>query len=242
MIPSADAERLPQGNYRYSGTVLLRRDASGSSQSLLLLLRDLGLCWVSAPGANGRKGRFGGATEPFVWAEFCLYQSANGMYLQSAEVREDFLAVRSDPKLLLTAMRCYKRVKQTLMVGHESNQSLIILWNAMLALSAGCAAELAEFRFCWRLLRYLGQAPSLLECCGCGAPLKEELGWSQDGLLCSACGASAAPPGALADLQRAALLEQDRFVEWAKRPRQKKYLGLFSEQTKKLIIFFADLS
>lgn len=243
MISAYEADKLAQGYYTYSGTVLLRRDSSGSSQSLLLFLRDLGMRWVSAPGATGKKSRFGGATEPLVWAEYHLYQSTHGLYLQNAEVREDFLRIRSDRRRLLTAMRCYKRVRQILMEGHESNQILILLWNAMLSLNANCPAEVTEFRFNWRLLRALGLAPSLLTCSECGSTLKDELNWSPDGLLCGRCkntGTMAGQPAnTLADLQKAALLGQANFLEWSVRQVN---CNFFSEHMKKLIRFFANFN
>lgn len=193
--------------------------------------------WVSAPGASGKKTRFGGATEPLIWAEFHLYQSANGLYLQNAEVREDFLSVRSKPARLLTAMRCYKRVRHILMAEHESNQILTILWNTMLALNEKCPESIVEFRFNWRLLKALGLAPSLQTCSECGSHLKEELCWSQDGLLCARCKnmPDSLPQNALINLQRAVLLDQARFVGWSKQQSQDSF---FSENTKKLLIFF----
>lgn len=209
--------------------------------SLLLFLRDLGMCWANAPGSAGKKNRFGGGTEPLVWAEFHLYKSVGGLYLQNAEVKEDFLAIRSDPKRLLAAIRFYKRTKQILIIGHAGNDILKILWNAMILLNKNCPVEIVEFRFNWRLLKALGLAPSLRNCCECGAALKNELSWSGDGLLCIRCRQTAAKPspGILTSLQRAALLDQPSFVEWAKSQTQYSF---FYEHTRKTIIFFTKFS
>ena len=244
MISAYETSKLPQGYYTYGGTVLLRRDTCGSSQSLLLFMRDIGMRWVSAPGATGRKNRFGGAIEPMAWAEFHLFQSVKGLYLQSAEVREDFLAVRSSPKRLLASMRCYKRVKQTLMAEHESNQILVILWNTMLAFNENCPEQIVEYRFNWRLLKALGLAPSLQSCCECGLPLGEEPRWSSNGLLCSRCGSGTAnkPVRELLDIQRAAMLDHHRFVQWAKKQTYNDNMNFFGEYIKKLIIFFTNFS
>lgn len=244
MISAYETDRLRQGYYTYGGTVLLRRESSGSGMSLLLFLRDLGMRWVSAPGAAGGKSRFGGATEPLVWAEYHLYQSSGGLYVRNAEIREDFLQIRSDPKRLLTAIRLYKRIKQILVAGHESNQILTILWNAMLSLNENCPADAVEFRFNWRLLRTLGLAPSLQSCCACGARLKDELQWSGDGLLCARCGGQAGEgrEEALGDLQRAAMLDQRSFVEWSKKRAEYAGCGFLKEHSKKIMIFFANFS
>lgn len=242
MISGYETDKLQQGYYTYSGTVLLRRESSGSGMSLLLFLRDLGMRWASAPGASGKKSRFGGTIEPLVWAEFHLYQSVNGLYVQTAEVKEDFLFIRSDPKRLLAAMRFYKRIKQTLVAQHESNQLLTILWNVMSALNENCPIDITEFRFNWRLLKALGLAPSLQSCCECGAPLKDELNWSEDGLLCARCKGTAAPPGALKCLQRAAMLDQGSFITWSKKQTEYTECNFFREQSKKLVIFFSKFS
>lgn len=237
MISACETDKLPQGYYRHSGTVLLRRDSSGNGQSLLLFLRDLGARWVFAPGAAGKKPRFGGAAEPLVWAEFHLYQSAGWLYLQNAEVKEDFLPVRTNRERLLTAMRFYKRIRQILLAEHESNQILTVLWNAMLALNEACPCGIVEFRFNWRLLRVLGLAPSLRTCAGCGSLLGGEPRWSRDGLLCARCGGAdgASRSGALQELQKAALLDQRRFIEWS---REQTACSCYKEQAKKLLIFF----
>lgn len=245
MISAYETDKLPQGYYTYSGTVLLRRESSGSGMSLLLFLRDLGMRWVNAPGASGAKSRFGGATEPLVWAEFHLYQSAGGLYVRNAEIKEDFLSIRSDPKRLLSAIRLYKRAKQVLIAGHESNQILTILWNAMLSLNENCPQDIVEFRFNWRLLKTLGLAPSLQSCCACGARLRGELNWSEDGLLCAKCGGEdggTRQEEALRDLQRAALLDQRSFVEWSKTRAEYVKYGFFKEHSKKIVIFFANFS
>lgn len=243
MISAYETDKLPQGYYTYSGTVLLRRESSGSGMSLLLLLRDLGMRWVSAPGAAGKKSRFGGATEPLVWAEFHLYQSTGGLYLQNAEVKEDFLSVRTNAKKLLAAALFYKKTKQVLIAGHESNQILTILWNAMLSIGENCPEDIVEFRFNWRLLKALGLAPSLRSCCKCDSPLNDELNWSENGLLCAGCaGAKPQPQGALASLQRAALLEQRSFVVWSKKQTEYTEYKFFREQSKKIVIFFSKFS
>lgn len=244
MISAYETDKLPQGYYTYGGTVLLRRESSGSGMSLLLFLRDLGMRWVSAPGASSGKSRFGGATEPLVWAEFHLYQSAGGLYVRNAEIKEDFLQIRSDPKRLLSAIRLYKRIKQILVAGHESNQILTILWNAMLSLNENSPPDIVEFRFNWRLLRALGLAPSLQSCCVCGARLKGELKWSVDGLLCARCGGKEVPTREeeLRDLQRAALLDQHSFTEWSKLRAEYAGCGFFKEHSKKIVNFFANFS
>lgn len=242
MIAAYESDRLEQGYYRQTGTVLQRRDSSKEGQSLLLFMRDLGPRWVNAPAASG-KNRFGGATEPLVWGEFNLYQSPKSLYLQAAEVKEDFIALRDSPLKLTTALKFYKRLSRVLMTGHESNQILTLLWGTLILLKENCPVDSVEFRFTWRLLKGTGLAPSMQSCVNCGAKLCGAAFWNGDGLLCEACGSGLGKTALLREtlkmMQLAALLDHDKFMEWS---RLNESPEIFKEQTKKLITLFSDFS
>lgn len=240
MISSFEIEKLPQGYYKQVGTVLQRRDSSGEGQSLLLFLRDMGPMWVSAP-ASKTKCRFGGATEPLVWAEFDLYQSPARLYLQGAEVKEDFISLRSSADKLKSALKLYKRLSKTLMVGHESNNTLTLLWSSMLLLKENCPVDIVEYRFTWRLLKEAGLAPSLQYCVACGSKLDDGAVWTNDGLICGACSGPCKTDldtESLRSLRLAALLNHEKFIEWS--GSQEKF-DLYSYELKKLVTFFTDI-
>lgn len=239
LISAAESDRLPQGTYSQAGTVLQRRDSSGEGQSLLLFLRNMGPLWVSAP-ASKTKCRFGGATEPLVWAEFNLYQSPTRLYLQSADVKEDFISLRSSAEKLKTALRFYKRLAKSLMVGHECNNTLTLLWSSLVLLKENCPADIVEYRFTWRLLRESGLAPSLQYCVKCGCRLEDGASWTKDGLACITCsGGALRGPAAedLRELRLAALLEHNKFIVWS---ASQKKSALFTDELKKLVTFFTD--
>ncbi len=242
MISPFETDKLAQGYYTQTGTVLQRRDSSREGLSLLLFLRDMGPRWVNAPAASS-KNRFGGATEPLVWGTFDLYQSPNKLYLQGAEIKEDFLALRSSPGQLMTALRFYKRLSKVLLVGHESNQILTILWGAMLLLKEKCPVEIVDFRFTWKLLKAVGLAPSLQHCVNCGSHLQEKTLWCSDGLLCAQCSADnrnkQISSEELRSLQASALLDQEKFIEWS---HAQKSVEIYNEQLKILITFFTDFN
>ena len=240
MISSFETEKLPQGYYKQVGTVLQRRDSSGEGQSLLLFLRDMGPMWVNAP-ASKTKCRFGGATEPLVWAEFDLYQSPARLYLQGAEVKEDFISLRSSSDKLKSALKLYKRLSKTLMVGHESNNTLTLLWSSMLLLKENCPVVIVEYRFTWRLLKEAGLAPSLQYCVACGSKLDDGAAWTNDGLICGVCSGplkNDLDAEGLRCLRFAALLNHEKFIEWS--GSQEKY-DLYSDELKKLVTFFTDI-
>lgn len=240
MISPIETERLPQGYYKQVGTVLQRRDSSGDGQSLLLFLRDIGPMWVSAP-ASKTKCRFGGAIEPLVWAQFDLYQSPSRLYLQGAEVKEDFISLRSSAEKLKSALKLYKRLSKTLMVGHESNNILTLLWSSMLLLKKNCPVDIVEYRFTWKLLKESGLAPSLQYCVNCGAKLDTGARWTSSGLICGAC----AGPNkfdldteGLKSLRFAVFLSHDKFIKWSELQEKS---NLFYDELKKLVTFFTDM-
>ncbi|MDL2297928.1 DNA repair protein RecO C-terminal domain-containing protein [Synergistaceae bacterium OttesenSCG-928-D05] len=240
MIQPYEQDKLQQGYYTNIGTVLLRRDSSREGQSLLLFLRDLGPRWVNAPGASGGKNRFGGATEPLIWAEFNLYQSPKSLTLQSAEVKEDFLSLRGQPEKLLTALRLYKHLPKMLIVGHESNNLLTLLWASLVCLKENCPPAAVEFRFFWRVLQEQGLAPSLLTCSECGTKLENGAAWTPDGLKCTKCAATAdIDAETLLILRRAALLKHEQYLQWTD---AKNYSAIFKEASKKLLSFFANFN
>lgn len=241
MISSLYTDKLKQGYYTQTGTVLQRRDSSGQGQSLLLFLRDMGPLWVNAP-SSSTKSRFGGATEPLVWGEFNLYQSPNKLYLQGAEIKEDFLSLRNSNEQLMTALRFYKRLSRVLMVGHESNQILTLLWGSLVLLKDNCPGDVVDFRFTWKLLNLIGLAPSLNQCVRCGERLESRVSWCSDGLICVRCLSGQygkeLEPGTLICMQAAALLDHNKFIEWSCSQRNNE---IFLKQVKKLITFFSDI-
>lgn len=234
------SEKLPQGYYKEVGTVLQRRDSSGEGQSLLLFLRDMGPRWVSAP-ASKTKNRFGGAIEPLVWAEFDLYQNPSRLYLRGAEVKEDFLSLRYSALKLRSALKLYKRLSKTLMVGHESNNILTLLWASMLLLQENCPVDIVEYRFTWRLLKETGLAPSLRHCVKCGAKLDSSAAWTKDGLVCESCTAPNKidlDAKALRSLRLAVILNHEKFIEWSKSQEKSTF---YSDDLKKLVTFFTAM-
>lgn len=232
-------ERLPQGYYRKTGTVLLRRDASREGQSLLLFMRDFGPRWAGAPAASSRN-RFGGGTEPLVWGEFSLYQSPTKLYLQGVEVKEDFLSLRSDPKALLCAMRLYRLTARETPADCENDALLRMLWSAMIQLKEKAAPYIAEFRYMWKLMDLFGIAPSLELCSSCGELFKNGAVFTQDGLLCPRCAGTSAVIGmeALAEMRAAAALPHDNFIVWSRLPHKKE---TFTLNLKKLSPFFRNM-
>lgn len=236
ILPASETELLKQNYYTASGTVLKRKAGLKGSQSLLLFLKGFGIVWVTAPSVSS-KNRFGGASEPMVWSVFTLYKSPNRFYIKSAEVKEDFLSVRTTPAKLAAAVELYRMIPKLLYAEHENDEALKLLWNCMLLLEQGMSAEAVKFRFYWRLLRQLGIAPSLTHCVNCTAELKTDCFAISDGLLCKQCAAGGReiPKDKLLAMQKAALLPQEEFMQRASETDS----SLFAKESEYLISFFS---
>ena len=241
MIPYLENEKLAQGYYSETGTVLRRKDSVKGGQSLLIFLRGLGPRWVNAPSG---KNRFGGATEPLVWGTFNLYQSPSMLYLQGAEVKEDFISLRNSRDSLLAALRIYKQTAKILMDTHTSDNILNLLWSTMVQLSTSSFVQAVEFRFIWRLLNLLGTAPSLQNCVCCGAVIDGTSFWTDDGLKCNKCLLKTAGNYSeinIADLQllqKTALLGHDSYLVWSQKQTDNM---VYLVHTKKLMTFFDNV-
>ena len=228
-------EKLNQGYYKQSGTVLRRSDSLKEGSSVLLFLRDLGPRWVSAPQSSG-KSRFGGGTEPLVWGVFDLYQNPSRLYLQGALIKEDFLMLRKDSGKLLAATRLYKNVQKALITACPNNAALNILWNAMLLLSLNCSPDAVEFRFYWRLLNSAGLSPSLYACTVCGGLVRGACVFADDGISCPSCGkGDFVTTEELSYLRRAAMLKRTDFIAWQEKCDDFKNLRYYAN---KLLTFF----
>lgn len=237
-----DTDQLPQGNHRAYGVVLRRKEGSRRSQELLLFLKGMGTRWVSAPGAEGAKNRFGGGTEPLVWGLFDFYQSPRRLYLKSVDVREDFLEIRQSVKKLSTAIDWCKLLAKNIPTGHECDDLLALFWGSLKNLTFDIDARLADLRFVWRWGSLWGLAPSLENCCACGASIVSsedaEVTRSEDGLCCLRCGSSRLsigdlspiPFAVLQEIRHAAMLPRDKFLIWAEKltPETIKALGEYT--------------
>ena len=210
--------------------MLRRKGGSSNSWDILLFLSGIGSVWVNAPGADGAKNRFGAGTEPMIWGEFHLYQSANRLYLKGVEVREHFWSIRKSRGSLTAAVKWLGAVAATLPLGLESDSLLSLLWWSMKNLSVGVSPILLDVRFAARWCGIWGRAPSLSECALCGKspdPGAHPCHMTSAGLVCGSCRANLNAVRDIAfykeissvtayELKCSAMLSKDNFFAWAK--------------------------
>lgn len=235
MINKLNTEKLDQGSYVLSGTVLRRKDSIKSRQSLLIFFKEIGPRWVFSASPKEKNGLNG--VEPLVWGIFHIYQSPKSITLKSCDIKADFLTIRQAPAKLMTAIEIYALLNKHVYLDHEDDETLQLLWNAMLQIEQTQEMDLVVYRFVWRLLNRVGNAPALTHCSKCGATLKNEpVGWSPDGLLCPKCASiQELTANDLYQMQCAVGLAHNEFISWTKKNHATRNI---KKITKKMLTFF----
>ncbi len=177
---------LPQGHTRQLGVVLRSGISGEGGKTLLLLLKECGMVWTTAPGAASGRSRLSGVTEPLVWGYFTLYRSPRRIYVREVDVREDFWSLRQNREKLQAALGICADAARFSLPETPPNELLPILYWTLKALEAGTQPAAVRLRFLYRWGRALGIAPSLDRCSACGKPARQGL-LTLQGLVCASC-------------------------------------------------------
>ena len=188
---------IPQGFYRKLGVVLKSRRQGEQGKSLLVLLKELGPVWVTAPGASSGKSRMSGTTEPLVWGYFTLYRSTKRIYVKEIEVQEDFWSLRQEGPKLAAAIRICATIVRHALQDHPHDDLLPLFYWSLKALEGGSPADAVEFRFLFRWCSAQGLSSELDRCASCGTPVRQGL-LTSEGLTCGNCLANVRCQGGLA--------------------------------------------
>lgn len=188
---------IPQGFHRKLGVVLKSRRSGEQGKNLLVLLKEIGPVWLTAPGAASGKSRMSGTTEPLVWGYFTLYRSPKRIYVKEIEVREDFWSLRQEGKKLASALRICAMIVRHALQDHPQDELLPLFYWSLKALEEGSPADAVEFRFIFRWCSAQGLSPELDRCASCGNPSRRGL-LTTEGLTCGICLANVHRQGGLA--------------------------------------------
>jgi len=188
---------IPQGYYRKLGVVLKSRRSGEQGKNLLVLLKELGPVWVTAPGAASAKSRLSGTTEPLVWGYFTLYRSTKRTYVKEIEAQEDFWSLRREGSKLASALRICAMIVRHALPDHPQDDLFPLFYWSLKALEGGTPADAVEFRFLFRWCAAQGLSPELDRCASCGNPARHGL-LTTEGLTCGNCLANVHRQGGLA--------------------------------------------
>ncbi|MCF7935386.1 MAG: DNA repair protein RecO [Synergistales bacterium] len=211
----------PQGFLAVQGVVLKRTTTPEGDMRICLVVRKKGKIYVRAPGAARGKVRFGGGTEPLVWAEFYLYRSPRGIILQDMAEKDVLWRVRSAPERLRVACSWAAMMDRYLPAGIETNELLGQFYWHLTMLGSSENIPSLEWRFFWYWMKAWGVAPDFTRCVRCGQRVEKGY-WTTEGFVCSPCkkrcpGHAKAiwvDPATLQALREATTLNRQDFFYW----------------------------
>ncbi|HHY47145.1 MAG TPA: DNA repair protein RecO [Firmicutes bacterium] len=181
--------------YRAEGIVLRTRALGEADRIATIYTREAGKVRAVARGARRPRCRLSGSTEPFTHAEFLLFRGTGLDNISQVEIRESFQAIRGNLGLMARASYMAELLDRTTEEGEPAPEifQLLLKCLRMLAQQDGPGAvdpDTVLYAYEARLLRYLGYAPMLDRCMGCGGPMgARRLVFypSLGGVLCEGC-------------------------------------------------------
>jgi len=170
--------------------IVLGQTPSGSQDKILTLLTsELGLITVFVKNPGGKKSKLAAATEVLAYSEFCLFEGRAHYILDSADLEENFFALRSDlGKLSLAAYLC--ELTRFVLPGKEVAQEILrLLLNTLFLLQKGSRSErFLKAVYELRLICLIGFQPDTYSCAGCGCEEGDFYLLPGEGIiLCSDC-------------------------------------------------------
>ncbi|MDO5110702.1 MAG: DNA repair protein RecO [Clostridia bacterium] len=207
-----------------NGIVLRYANYKESDRILTIFTREQGLISASARGCRRPKSPLLGASEPFVYGEFALFERNGGKYtVDACDVRESFYPIREDVSRFAGGMSMLLLTEKS--GATENGEALFsLLYYALSFLSYG-KAEPADITICFfvRALHQLGLRPALTECACCGKDLRarRQLRFAPQlgGAVCGECVEAGTPIQALSlEAMRRMLLLRDEDMDKVRLP------------------------
>ncbi len=159
-----------------SSAIVLRSYPIGEIHlGLTLFTEDGGLLQAIAHGANSKRGKLRGLTNPFCYGTAFLYHDPvkKSTKVSDFDVQNFFIGLRENVRRYYTASLWAEVVLKSF-GGGESARPLFALFVSSLSLLDGAAEEniaVASIQFLARYLAIVGHLPDTSECGACGRPL-----------------------------------------------------------------------
>ena len=170
--------------------IVLRETAYNEADThLVLLLKERGKLVVSAKGARKPKSKLNAAAQPFVYAEFVLFEGDGFYSLASAEVIESFYRLREDFARYCHAAYFLELADRFLLREMDVREPLRLILRGLQALARGVpGAELVSAIFTYKFLQLEGYSPVMDACAFCGGEIGGgKLLFAAEGLCCADC-------------------------------------------------------
>ena len=181
------------GQIKLTGMVLVSMPVGDYDRRLTILTKERGKISAFAKGARKPTSALLGASQPFSFGEFILYEGKSSYNVVGAEISNYFAELRDDMEAIYYAMYfcefCVFMTKENL----EAGEPLKLLYMTLRALSKpSLNKKLVRRIFELRFMAVNGEMPQVDACVLCGREemLKEEKAWfsaEEGGLLCEDC-------------------------------------------------------
>jgi len=166
-----------------------------TDRMLTLFSREKGRIDALARGCRKPDSSLLASSDIFCCADFGFNIQKDRYYVTQAVPRENFYALRSDMKALMTATLFCEVCERTVMPQESNPRLFALLAGALYALSGGADSGDVFFFFLIKLLDILGLRPVTGHCALCGAPTAGRVSISAGGMLCADCPGQQAPAG-----------------------------------------------
>jgi len=158
-----------------------------SDRMLTLFSREHGRIDALARGCRKQGSPLLATCDSFCCSEFLLKKKGDRYYVASGELKQNFFALRSNMRGLMTAALLLDVCEKVVMPGQGSPKLFSLIVNALFALNGGTDAEVVFNYFVFKLLEFEGLKPDLDVCAVCGKPARDRFSVYDGGAVCSQC-------------------------------------------------------
>lgn len=174
---------------RVTGIILSVFPIGENDRRLTILTKERGKIQVFARGCRKPNHALFGVTQPLIFCEFMITEGRNAYYLNSAEGRDYFPAVKSDLAMICHGSYFAEMAEYYTVEGMDERNILNLLFVTFKAMEKKkVPLPLIRRIYEYRILRYYGTGLEVFRCLSCG---KEDqftgLSIEKGGVFCKSC-------------------------------------------------------
>lgn len=179
-----------------TGMILSATPIGEYDKRLVILTKEKGKISAFAKGARRQNSPMMGATNPFSFGEFLLYEGRTAYNVMQVNISNYFMELGTDFESAYYGFYFMEIADYYTKEYNDERDMLKLLYQTMRALSSGkFKRELVRYIFELKVLHVNGEAPEVFCCSNCGVPDRSMVFSSKNhGLICEEC-VALAPDG-----------------------------------------------